>query len=81
MAGDDGPPLHRGSCLCERYELRITGRCLVDDLGLTAESSFEDALTHPIVQAFVDKRWTTPDAGKTVGRRCRKEDAATFRPG
>jgi hypothetical protein len=67
MAGDDGPPLHRGSCLCSAYELRITERCLVDDLGLSADGSFEEALAHPIVQAFVDKRQSDPDSGKTVG--------------
>lgn len=67
MAGDDGPLLHRGSCICAVYELRITERCLVQDLELSADSTFEDALTHLIVQAFVEKRKDDPGSGKTVG--------------
>lgn len=67
MNGDELPPRHRGSCLCPNFELRITERCLVNDLGLPPDASFEDALAHPIVDAFVDKRRTEPDSGKTVG--------------
>jgi hypothetical protein len=58
---------HSGGCLCLTHELRITGRCLVDDLGMTADTSFEDALRHPIVQAFQGKRLTNTGSGKTVG--------------
>jgi hypothetical protein len=59
--------LHRGGCLCQTHELRITGRCLVDDLGMPADTSFEDALQHPIVQALLSKRRTDTGSGKTVG--------------
>ncbi len=59
--------LHRGGCLCLEHELRITGRCLVEDLGMPADTSFEDALGHPIVQALKGKRLTDTGSGKTVG--------------
>jgi hypothetical protein len=59
--------LHRGGCVCRTHELRITGRCLVEDLGMTVETSFEDALRHPIVQAFQGKRLADTGSGKTVG--------------
>lgn len=39
----------------------------MQDLKLSADSSFEDALTHPIVPAFVEKRKDDPGSGKTVG--------------
>jgi hypothetical protein len=58
---------HRGGCLCTGHELRITGRCLVDDLGMTPDTSFQDALQHRIVQAFQDKRRVDKGSGKTVG--------------
>ncbi len=67
MGVDDGPLLHRGSCICDEYELRITERCLVEDFGLSSNSSFEEALKHPIVQSFVEKRKDDPGSGKTVG--------------
>ncbi len=59
--------LHRGGCLCLGHELRITGRCLVDDLGMTTDTSFEEALWHPIVEAFLSKRLADTGSGKTVG--------------
>lgn len=58
---------HRGSFLCERYELRITGRCLQDDLGMHPETSFAEASRHEIVRAFREKRRDQPFGAKTVG--------------
>jgi hypothetical protein len=58
---------HRGGCLCVGHELRITGRCLVNDLEMTTDTSFQDALQHRIVQAFQAKRLADPGSGKTVG--------------
>lgn len=58
---------HRGSCLCGAYELRITRRCLTDDLNLDSTTDFSVALSHPIVHAFENQRSTSPAGGKTVG--------------
>jgi hypothetical protein len=58
---------HRGSCLCEDYELRITERCLSNDLNLERTTEFSAATAHPIVQAFETQRSTNPRGGKTVG--------------
>lgn len=58
---------HRGSCVCEHYELRITQRCLSNDLSLEATTDFSAATVHPIVQALETQRSTNPRGGKTVG--------------
>jgi hypothetical protein len=60
-------PLHRGACLCENYELRVTTRCLVDDLDLAASATFADACVREIVEAFRAKRHQVPIGAKTVG--------------
>jgi hypothetical protein len=52
--------------LCPDHELCITRRCLVDDLGMDTDTSFEDALRHPIVKAFRTKRCSNTGLGKTV---------------
>lgn len=66
---DDGLECHRGGCLCPTHELRITRRCLTEDLGLAADTSFADACHHPIVQAFRTRRRDQPypSGGDTVG--------------
>ena len=56
-----------GGCLLSDYELRITRRCLVDDLQIADGSSFEEAAGHPIVHALVAKRSDNPVGPKTVG--------------
>lgn len=58
---------HRGSCLCEHYELRITQRCLSNDLNLEPTTEFSAAAAHPIVQALESQRSANPRGGKTVG--------------
>ncbi len=59
--------LQGGACLLEEYELRITQRCLSEDLRLGEGASFETALENPIVKAFRSKRAQVPISGKTVG--------------
>jgi hypothetical protein len=61
------PRYHRGSCVCERYDLRITRRCLVADLGFEASVAFADCRTHPIVHAFEHQRSADPVGTRTVG--------------
>jgi hypothetical protein len=61
-----GEPYGR-SFICPRWELRITERCLVDDLGLHADVGFDEALRHPIVDAFARERVNSMGEGKTVG--------------
>lgn len=67
MAADEAPLLHRGSCILPQYELRITARCLEIDLAMSPDTTFKDAMSHPIVSAFVKKRRADPGSGKTVG--------------
>jgi hypothetical protein len=61
---------HRGSCICPNYVLRITQRCLTDDLQFTDGTCFENAMRHPIVKEFVAKHHQIPVSGKTVGSKC-----------
>ncbi len=61
-----GEPYGR-SFLCPCWELRITERCLVNDLSLEAGVGFDESLRHPIVDAFVKKRLNSTGEGKTVG--------------
>src|SRR5581483_1459751 len=56
-----------GSYLCDDYELRITQRCLRDDLGMPPNATFGDALAHPVVQAFRNQRRQSPVGTKTIG--------------
>ncbi len=61
-----GEPYGR-SFLCPYWELRITERCLVNDLNLEAGVGFDESLRHPIVDAFAKKRLNSTGEGKTVG--------------
>ncbi|HEY4281344.1 MAG TPA: hypothetical protein VGM91_24240 [Conexibacter sp.] len=45
-----------GSFISERWELRITRRCLEEDLGVSGDSAFEDVSQREIVKAFVKDR-------------------------
>jgi hypothetical protein len=57
-----GAPLLR-SYICEHYELRITRRCLEEDLGRDPDSEFAELLekaTPEIVRALVGKRSDSP---------------------
>lgn len=55
---------NRGSYLVESYELRITGRCLAEDLGVDAQASFESLLGQDIVRGLVGKRAAAPTGGE-----------------
>jgi hypothetical protein len=58
---------HRRSYLCPDWELRITRRCLVEDLDFAADLEFEKARTrHDIVKAFVRERADKDNGAKTV---------------
>jgi hypothetical protein len=55
---------NRGSYLAETYELRITGRCLEEDLGVRVGTPFEDLLNEDIVRGFVGKRGSSRGQGE-----------------
>jgi hypothetical protein len=57
----------RGSYILANYELRITARCLEEDLEMSRDTPIGDLLDHPIVKALIKDRATDPDAGKTIG--------------
>lgn len=57
----------RGSYFIAGYELRVTARCLEEDLEKSLDTPIGDLLDHPIVKALIKDRATEPDAGKTVG--------------
>ncbi len=46
----------RQSFLCEEWELRVTGRCLEEDLGRSPASTFESLLGIEIVKEFTNAR-------------------------
>lgn len=58
---------HRGSCVSDVYELRISKRCLADDLERAPNTAFEEALSHDIVRGFVNQRRQEHLGTKIVG--------------
>src|SRR5680860_1673615 len=44
------------SLVCEGWELRVTTRCLIEDLGAGDAASLNDVAGHQIVKAFVRER-------------------------
>lgn len=56
MADADRANCHRGSYLGKKWELRVTARCLVEDLHRDADTPFEDLLNQDIIKGFVGKR-------------------------
>jgi hypothetical protein len=58
---------HRGGFFHPAWELRITQRCLSEDLGVDVRTPFEDLCKHEIVKALISDRARTPEGGKTVG--------------
>ncbi len=48
---------HGGAFICPEWELRITARCLRDDLGAEGDASFEAVEGHEIVKAFKSDRF------------------------
>lgn len=63
------PPVrfHRGTAICEQYELRVTARCLTDDLGESAGVDLEEVQRHEIVRAFCNQRSQSPTGTRTIG--------------
>ncbi|MEJ7791962.1 MAG: hypothetical protein WKF65_08335 [Gaiellaceae bacterium] len=59
---------HRSSLRCDAYELRITQRCLCDELGAAGGSPLEGLDRYEIVRAFVGDRAATPVGTRRVGR-------------
>ena len=55
-----------GSFLCEDYELRITQRCLDEDLAANTTEPFDELAGHEIITAFVKRRRDQPYDTKTV---------------
>lgn len=52
--------------LCAEYELRVTARCLHDDLGGTTSAPFDDLKNHEIIKALVKRRRDSPHDTKKV---------------
>lgn len=50
------------------WELRVTRRCLVEDLGADGDATLEDVSKHPIVRAFLRERKTKTEGTRTVSR-------------
>lgn len=55
-----------GSYLCVSYELRVTARCLADDLGRPGDDPFSKLANHEIVVAFINRRRDSPDDTRQV---------------
>jgi hypothetical protein len=59
---------HKRSFLCRAgHELRITERCVIDDLGFARNAEFHSLLAHEIVRAFRNQRHTVVVGTDTVG--------------
>lgn len=84
MATDDlSEWCYHGSFLCEEWELRLTRRCLEEDLGRSPDTNFGDLLGVEIIKAFIARRRERHDntrevapltSGKTVWRLSRGHD-------
>jgi hypothetical protein len=53
--------------ICADYELRVTARCLREDLAESETVDLEDAQRHEIVRAFCNQRSGSPIGTRTVG--------------
>jgi hypothetical protein len=56
---------HRGGFVCAEWELRVTERCLRDDLGAPG-AAFENITSREIVKAFVKDRFDQPEGTREV---------------
>jgi len=52
--------------LCADYELRVTRRCLDEDLQSPTTAPFDDLKKHEIIKALIKRRRETPDDTKKV---------------
>lgn len=55
-----------GSYVCKGWELRVTKRCLEDDLNAGSDATFESILGLEIIKAFVKDRTTTSHGTRQV---------------
>jgi hypothetical protein len=71
LRGPNGCPLSYvlgGGLVCDAgHQLRVTCRCIREDLGREPPIDFEALARHPIVEAFQGKREAATTAAKTVG--------------
>lgn len=57
---------HRGSFICAEWELRVTERCLRDDLGQDPDAAFETYRELEIIRAFTSKRFDRTENTREV---------------
>lgn len=57
---------HRGGFVCAEWELRITRRCLKEDLGRDRDTPFENLLGQEIVKALVGERFDKTESTRQV---------------
>jgi hypothetical protein len=55
-----------GSYLCQDYELRVTERCLREDLARATDEPFQQLAGHEIVKAFINRRSESPTNTRQV---------------
>ena len=55
-----------GSYLCGNYELRVTERCLIEDLGAFTPEPFDDLGGQEIIKAFINRRRSGPEDTRQV---------------
>lgn len=55
-----------GAYICKDWELRVTARCLDEDLNADEATSFESILGLEIIKAFVKDRATEATASKQI---------------
>jgi hypothetical protein len=55
-----------GSYLCEDYELRVTNRCLSEDLHRPVADPFREIANHEIITAFINRRRSSPENTRQV---------------
>lgn len=52
--------------LCADYELRVTRRCLSEDIGTDSPAPFDDLKNHEIIKALVKRRSDSPSDTRKV---------------
>jgi len=59
---------HLGSFICADWELRVTGRCLKDDLHESADADFNDLKGVEIIKSFMKERFERTDDTRKVNK-------------
>lgn len=67
-AGDENEFFAGLSLVLTDRELRVTNRCLVEDLGAPENATLEDVSDHPIVRAFLRERRSKTTGTRNVGQ-------------